>query len=132
MSMTDPIADFLTRIRNAIKAGKKSVDIPTSKMKNGIAEIMKKANFINDFNVIETENGKKYISIKLKYNGGISVIDGLKKVSTPGLRKYSKADELPRVRNGLGIAVISTSKGLMTDKQARLNKLGGEVICEIW
>ena len=132
MSMTDPIADFLTRIRNAIKAGKKSVDIPTSKMKNGIAEIMKKANFINDFNVIETENGKKYISIRLKYNDGTSVIDGLKKVSTPGLRKYSKADELPRVRNGLGIAVISTSKGLMTDKQARLNKLGGEVICEIW
>lgn len=129
--MTDPIADFLTRIRNAIKAEKKSVDIPVSKMKVGIAELMKKASYINDYSIIEN-NGKKYLSIKLKYNDGVCVIEGLKRVSKPGIRKYVKYDELPRVRNGLGIAVVSTSKGLMTEKEARKLQIGGEVICSIW
>jgi small subunit ribosomal protein S8 len=132
MSMTDPIADFLTRVRNAISAGKKTVDIPASKMKAGIAEIMLKTSFISDYSVIETEGNKKYISIKLKYNDGVSVIEGLKKISKPGIRTYANAEKLPRVRNGLGIAVISTSKGLLTDKQARSQNIGGEVICEIW
>lgn len=132
MSMTDPIADFLTRIRNAIKAEKRSVDIPASNMKIKIAEIMKEQKFIYDYTVIEAEGGKRYLSIKLKYKNGESVIEGMKKISTPGLRKYVPAEKLPRVRNGLGIAIISTSKGLMTDKKARQEHIGGEVICEIW
>ncbi len=132
MSMTDPIADFLTRVRNAIKAGKRSVDAPASKMKIGIADIMKNTHFVSDYSVIEAEGGKKYVSLKLKYNNSISVIEGLRKVSKPGIRQYKKSDKLPRVRNGLGIAVISTSKGLMTDRQARNQNIGGEVICEIW
>ena len=131
MSMTDPIADFLTRMRNALKAEKKTVDIPLSKMKAGIADIMKKTNFIADYSVIEAE-GKKYLSIKLKYNNGISVIEGLRRVSKPGIRKYVKYESLPRVRNGLGVAVVSTSKGLMTEKEARKLQIGGEVICAIW
>lgn len=132
MSMTDPIADFLTRIRNAIKAEKRSVDIPASNMKIRIAEIMKEQKFIYDYTVIEAEGGKRYLSIKLKYKNGESVIEGMKKISTPGLRKYVSAEKLPRVRNGLGIAIISTSRGLMTDKKARQEHIGGEVICEIW
>ena len=132
MSMTDPIADFLTRVRNAIGAGKKTVDIPASNIKKGIAEIMKNTHFISDYSLIETEGVKKYLSLKLKYNDGVSVIEGLRRVSKPGIRTYKDSENIPRVRNGLGIAVISTSKGLMTDKQARAQKIGGEVICEIW
>ncbi len=130
--MTDPIADFLTRVRNAIGAGKKTVDIPSSKIKQGIAEIMKNTHFISDYSLIETDGVKKYLSLKLKYNDGVSVIEGLKRISKPGIRTYKDSENIPRVRNGLGIAVISTSKGLMTDKQARAQKIGGEVICEIW
>ncbi len=132
MAMTDPISDFLTRIRNAIKAGKKTVSIPASKMKINIAEIMKKTSFIADYSVVETEKGRKYISIKLKYNNGVNVIEGLKKISKPGIRQYFESAKLPRVKNGLGVAVVSTSKGMMTDKQARQLNIGGEVICEIW
>jgi small subunit ribosomal protein S8 len=132
MSMTDPIADFLTRVRNAIGAGKKTVDIPASNIKKGIAEIMKNTHFISDYSLIETDGVKKFISLKLKYNDGVSVIEGLKRISKPGIRTYKDSENIPRVRNGLGIAVISTSKGLMTDKQARAQKIGGEVICEIW
>lgn len=131
MSMTDPIADFLTRVRNAIKAEKKSVDIPVSKMKVGIAEILKKTAYIYDYSVIEND-GKKYVSLKLKYNNGINVIEGLRRISKPGIRRYVKFEKLPRVRNGLGIAVVSTSKGLMTEKEARKLQIGGEVICAIW
>lgn len=130
--MTDPIADFLTRVRNAIGAGKKTVDIPASNIKKGIAEIMKNTHFISDYSLIETDGVKKFISLKLKYNDGVSVIEGLKRISKPGIRTYKDSENIPRVRNGLGIAVISTSKGLMTDKQARAQKIGGEVICEIW
>ena len=132
MSMTDPIADFLTRIRNAIKAEKKSVDIPASKFKESIAGILKNTGFINDFSLIETERNKKFVSIKLKYANGISVIEGLQKVSRPGIRRYVKHSDLPRVKNGLGIAIVSTSKGLMTEKKARELKVGGEVICKVW
>lgn len=131
MSMTDPIADFLTRMRNAIKAEKKSVDIPVSKMKVGIAEILKKTNYITDCSIVENKN-KKYLSVKLKYNNGVCVIEGLRRISKPGIRKYVKYENLPRVRNGLGIAVVSTSKGLMTEKEARKLQIGGEVICAVW
>jgi small subunit ribosomal protein S8 len=132
MSMTDPIADFLTRIRNAIKAEKKSVDIPASKFKESIAGILKNTGFIIDYSIIETERNKKFVSIKLKYANGISVIEGLQKVSRPGIRRYVNHSELPRVKNGLGIAIVSTSKGLMTEKKARELNVGGEVICKVW
>ncbi len=131
MNVTDPIADFLTRIRNAVKAKKVVVEIPSSKMKLGLAEILKKNNFIDDYFVIE-DNRQNILRIHLRYHNGISAITGLKRVSTPGLRIYKKKDELPRVLNGLGIAVISTPKGLLTDKEARNLSLGGEVICFVW
>lgn len=132
MSMSDPIADFLTRVRNAIKAEKKVVDIPASNFKKELARILKENKFITDFKVQDTENNQGNISIYLKYNDGKSVIAGLKKISKPGLRNYVDKDSIPRVRNGLGIAVISTSKGVMTDIQARQMNIGGEVVCEIW
>ena len=129
--MTDPIADYLTRVRNAIKAEKKSVDIPYSKFKNNITEILHTAKFINDFSTVEV-SGRKYITIKLKYSKGLPVIGGLKRISKPGIRRYVASDKLPKVRNGLGVALVSTSKGLVTDKQARALGIGGEVVCYIW
>ena len=132
MSMSDPIADFLTRVRNAIKAEKKVVDIPASNLKKELARILKENKYITDFKMHETENKQGAISVYLRYNDGKSVIAGLKRASKPGLRDYVKTDDIPRVRNGLGMAIISTSKGVMTDKQARSMKVGGEVICEIW
>jgi small subunit ribosomal protein S8 len=131
MPVTDPVADFLTRIRNAIKAKKRFVDIPSSKMKVGLAEIMKNAKFIVDYNVTE-DNKQNVLRIFLKYVDGESSITGLKRISTPGLRQYVDADNIPRVLNGLGLAVISTSKGLLTDKEAKRAAVGGEVICHIW
>jgi small subunit ribosomal protein S8 len=132
MSMTDPISDFLTRIRNAVKANKKTVDIPASNMKKSISEILKKSAFIHDYKMLDSKNPNGVISLHLKYNDGESVIKGLRKISKPGIRRYVQNDSLPRVRNGLGIAIVSTSRGLMTDKQARESRIGGEVICEIW
>jgi small subunit ribosomal protein S8 len=131
MPVTDPISDFLTRIRNASKAKKVRVDIPASKMKISLAEILKKQNFIRDYQVVE-DNKQNIISIILRYTEGESAISGLKRISTPGLRTYKNAKELPKVLNGLGIAVISTSKGLLTDKDARQQSIGGEVVCYIW
>ncbi len=131
MAVTDPIADFLTRIRNASKAKLQRVDIPASKLKIKIAEILKEENFIHDFSIIE-DNKQNVIRVHLKYRNGISAISGLKRVSKPGLRVYKPADQLPRVLNGLGLAVISTSKGLLTDRQAREQSVGGEIICYIW
>ena len=132
MSMTDPIADYLTRIRNAVKAEKKVVDIPNSKFKKAITEILKNTGYITDYKIIETDKSRKMLSLRFKFFNGKNVIEGLKRISRPGIRKYVECDKLPRVRNGLGIAVISTSKGLMTDKAARNGKIGGEVVCEIW
>jgi small subunit ribosomal protein S8 len=132
MSMSDPIADYLTRIRNAVKAKKKTVDIPASNMKKSISEILKTSAFISDFKFSDSKYPNGILSLHLKYNDEKSVINGLRKISKPGIRKYVQKDDLPRVRNGLGIAIISTSKGLMTDKQARETGIGGEVICEIW
>lgn len=131
MPITDPISDFLLRIRNASKAKKFRVEIPASKMKQGLAEILKKENYIHDYSIVE-DNKQNIIRIQLKYRDGNSAITGLKRISKPGLRIYKDATQLPRVYNGLGTAVISTSKGLMTDKEARALAIGGEVICYIW
>jgi len=131
MSVTDPISDFLLRIRNASKAKKLRVEIPASKMKQGLAEILKKESFIHDYSIVEDDK-QNIIKIQLKYRDGFSAITGMKRISKPGLRIYKDATEIPRVLNGLGTAVISTSKGLMTDKEARSQSTGGEVICYIW
>jgi small subunit ribosomal protein S8 len=131
MPVTDPISDFLLRIRNASKAKKLRVEIPSSKMKQGLAEILKKENYIHEYSVVE-DNKQNILKIQLKYRNGESAITGLKRISKPGLRVYKNSEELPRVYNGLGTAVISTSKGLLTDKEARASAIGGEVICYIW
>lgn len=132
MSMTDPIADFLTRIRNAIQAGHRRVDIPASNMKKRMAEILYEQKFIRNFVVID--DGKQGIlRIFLKFDSeGKSIIRSLERVSTPGRRQYVKVDELPRVKNNMGIAMISTPKGIMTERQAKRENVGGEVICYIW
>ncbi|WP_027063384.1 30S ribosomal protein S8 [Mesoplasma seiffertii] len=127
---TDVIADMLTRIRNANQRYLKTVSMPGSKMKLEIARILKEEGFISDF-IVDGET-KKTITITLKYQGKTRVIQGLKKISKPGLRVYAPANEIPQVLNGLGIAVVSTSKGIMTDKQARSNQVGGEVLAFIW
>ena len=131
MPVTDPISDLLTRIRNAAKAKKIRVDIPSSNMKKNLVEILKQQKFIEDYEILEDKK-QNILRIKLKYFNGESAISGLKRISTPGLRVYKPADSLPRVLNGLGIAVISTSKGLMTDKEAKSKALGGEIVCHIW
>ena len=131
MPVTDPIADYLTRIRNASKARKVRVEIPSSKMKIGLSDILKSRGYIVDYEVIEDTKQNK-INILLKYKDGLPAISGLKKISKPGLRVYKKSTEMPRVLNGLGTAVISTSKGLLTDKEARQQLQGGEVVCYIW
>lgn len=131
MMMTDPIADMLTRIRNAIQARHDIVEMPASKEKAEIAKILKEEGFITDFAV--AGDVKKTMTVTLKYGANNEkVISGLKRISTPGLRVYAKADKLPRVLNGLGIAIISTSHGLMTDKDARAKNVGGEVVAYVW
>ena len=131
MAVTDPIADFLTRIRNASRAGKPRVDIPASNMKRSLAEILKSQSFIKDYAVIE-DNKQNIIRVELKYTNGSPAISGLKRISKPGLRIYKNSKDLPRVLNGLGVAVISTPKGLLTDKDARTASVGGEIVCYIW
>ena len=129
---TDPIADMLTRIRNAINVRREEVIVPASKIKVEIAKILVKEGYIASFEEIETE-GKKTIKLMFKMeNGKQRVIQGLRRISKPGLRVYSGADDLPKVLSGLGIAIISTSKGIMTDKDAREQNLGGEVLAYIW
>ncbi len=135
--VTDPIADMLARINNALKSRKGEVSMPSSKMKEKIAEILKREGYIEDYTVSE-ENKKGTqgtLIIKLKYLGARNtkpVIQGLKKVSRPGLRQYKPANEIPYVRKGLGIAILSTNKGVITDSEARKQKVGGEVLCYIW
>ena len=132
MVTTDPIADMLTRIRNASQANFKTVDIPASNMKRDIAEILFNEGYIKAYEEIKNEN-QGIIRVSLKYTEkGKKVISGLRRISKPGLRIYAAKDELPRVLNGLGIALISTSKGIMTDKQARQLGVGGEVLAYIW
>ena len=131
MQMSDVIADMLTRIRNANNAKHETVDIPASNMKKSIAEILLSEGYIKGYNVID--DGKQgIIRITLKYNGKQKTIQGLRRVSKPGLRIYSSFEDMPRVMNGLGIAIISTSKGIMTDKQARNANVGGEVLAFVW
>jgi small subunit ribosomal protein S8 len=130
--MTDPIADMLTRIRNANTVYRETVDVPASRMKLAIAQILKDEGFIRDFEVLE-DGVRGTIRIYLKYGPRREkVITGLKRISKPGLRVYARHDELPRVLGGLGIAVISTSRGVMTDKEARRQHVGGEVLAYIW
>jgi len=132
MSMTDPVADMLTRIRNANIAGHKTVDVPASKIKKNIAEILLKEGYIKGFEVEEKEP-QAVIHIEMKYGPNKEkVITGIKRISKPGMKVYAKKDELPKVLGGLGIAVISTSNGLITDKEARKLGVGGEVICYVW
>jgi small subunit ribosomal protein S8 len=132
MSMTDPIADMLTRIRNACGAKHRRVDMPASRMKVEIARILKENAMIQDFSTLENDEGRKLLRVRLKYAGGQPVIRELQRVSTPGLRKYVGATEIPRVRNGLGIAILSTSKGIMSDAQARQSRTGGELLALVW
>ena len=133
MAMTDPIADMLTRIRNGVSAEHDTVDIPASKMKVEIARILKQEGYIVDYTVEGDTAKDKTITIDLKYGPeNQKVISGLKRISKPGLRVYAKGGNVPRVLNGLGIAIISTSKGLMTDRDARKANLGGEVVAYVW
>lgn len=128
MSMTDPIADMLTRIRNAQMAEKVAVSMPSSKLKVSIAKVLKDEGYIDDFAVRENA-GKAQLDIALKYYAGRPVIERIERVSKPGLRVYKGTDDLPKVMNGLGVAIVSTPKGVMTDRRARASNVGGEVLC---
>ncbi len=130
MSMSDPIADMLTRIRNAQATEKASVAVPSSKVKQAIAQVLKDEGYIDGFAVRDQE-GKPVIEIALKYYAGKPVIEKLERVSRPGLRIYKGRDDIPRVMNGLGVAIVSTSKGVMTDRRARETGVGGEVLCVV-
>ena len=133
MSMTDPIADMLTRIRNACGSKHRRVDMPASKLKTEVARLLKENAFIQDYRHVESDEGRPLLRVILKYaHGGQSVIRQLERVSTPGLRKYVGVSEIPRVRNGLGIAILSTSRGLMSDREARASRTGGELLAVIW
>ncbi|WP_022660825.1 30S ribosomal protein S8 [Paucidesulfovibrio longus] len=127
MSVVDPISDMLSRVRNAYAAYHKGVDIPTSKMKQAIAGILKDQGYVSDFTVDE-----KNINIQLKYSDGKPLISGLRKVSKPGRRVYVGASDIPQVQNGLGICILSTSRGVLEGAQARAENVGGELLCEIW
>ena len=130
--MTDPVSDFLTRLRNASKAGLAECVIPHSNLKESLATILKSEGFVRDVSTGTDENGHKTVIVTMKYVDASPVITGLKRTSTPGRRMYTGYTEIPRVLNGLGISIISTSKGLMKDQDARRNKLGGELVCTVW
>ena len=133
MSMTDPIADMLTRIRNAVASRHRRVDIPVSRVKAEIARILKENNFIQDYQMIDTDDGKRLLRVRLKYaKEGQPVIRSLERVSTPGLRRYVGVNQIPRVRNGLGLAILSTSQGMMSDREARQARTGGELVAVVW
>jgi small subunit ribosomal protein S8 len=130
--MTDPLADMLTRIRNAGMVKFEAVEMPLSKVKTGVAAILKKEGFINDYQVLDTDT-QGVLRIEMKYDqNNERIITNLKRVSKPGRRIYVKHDQIPKVMSGLGIAIISTSKGIFTDKEARSMKIGGELLCEVW
>ena len=132
MTMTDPIADMLTRIRNALRASHELVDIPSSRLKIDMAKLLKTEGYIKNFRVI-SDSRQRFIRIFLKYDkNGVAVIEGLKRVSKPSCRVYSGYDGIPKVLNGYGINIVSTSKGLMTDAEARKTALGGEILCSVW
>ncbi|GGN62682.1 MULTISPECIES: 30S ribosomal protein S8 [Oceanobacillus] len=132
MVMTDPIADMLTRIRNAVTVKHEKLELPASKIKREIADILKREGFVKDYEYIE-DNKQGVLRIFLKYGANEEkVITGIKRISKPGLRVYAKADEVPRVLNGLGIAIVSTSQGVLSDKEARSQQIGGEVLAYVW
>ena len=130
--MTDPISDFLTRLRNASKARLDDCVVPHSKLKESVAGILKAEGYVADFSSSNDANGHKTLVVKMKYVDGAPAITGVKRVSTPGRRLYFRYSEIPRVLNGLGIGILSTSKGLMKDADCRRNKAGGELICNVW
>ncbi len=132
MVMTDPIADMLTRIRNANQMHHEKVEIPASKIKEQVLQVLKKEGFIVDFKKESGFGPQGALTVTLKYNNQERVIKGLRRISKPGLRVYAKVEQLPRVLNGLGIALISTSKGIMTDREARMQQMGGEVLAYVW
>ena len=133
MTMTDPVADMITRIRNANTAGHATVDVPASKIKKNIADILVREGYVKGYEVVADENGHEVLHIEMKYGANkAKVLSGIKRISKPGLKVYAQKDKLPRVLGGLGIAIISTSKGLVTDKEARQLGVGGEVICYVW
>ncbi|OGS90587.1 MAG: 30S ribosomal protein S8 [Gallionellales bacterium GWA2_59_43] len=131
MSMSDPISDMLTRVRNAQLAEKATVAMPSSKLKVAIAEVLKEEGYIDGYSVVSAEGGKSTLEIGLKYYSGRPVIEKIQRVSRPGLRIYKGSSDIPKVMNGLGIAIVSTSRGLMTDRKARANGIGGEVLCVV-
>lgn len=132
MTMTDPIADMLTRIRNSLRASQELVNIPSSKLKINIAKVLKTEGYIRNFRLI-SDGQRKFIRIFLKYDkDGVPVIEGIKRISKPSRRTYAGSDKIPDVLNGYGIGIISTSKGLMTDREARKRNIGGEIICSVW
>ena len=131
MSLSDPIGDMIARVKNAQSRNHKKVELPSSNFKTKIADILKNEGFIKDFNVI-SENNKPVLSVELKYYSGNPVISAFERVSKPGRRIFSSADSLPKINNGLGIAIISTPKGVMTDIDARKQRIGGEIICKVF
>ena len=132
MSMSDPLADMLTRIRNAGMVRYETVDVPMSNLKVGVAKVLREEGYINDYEIIE-DNKQGTLRIMLKYGpNDEKVINGIRRVSKPGLRQYVKADDIPKVMSGLGISILSTSKGIITDREARRLRIGGEILCEAW
>ena len=132
MSFVDPIGDMITRIRNAQMRLLSSVKIPSSKFRVKILDVLKKEGYISDYKVLSDLNNKGSLSVDLKYNNGSPVIKEIKRVSKPGRRIYARADSIPKIQNGLGLAIVSTSKGIMTDDEARSQKVGGEIICRVF
>ena len=132
MSLSDPIGDMLARLKNSQMRNHKKIELPSSKFKTKIAEILKSEGYIIDYEVVNSENNKANLLISLKYSSGNPVISSIERISKPGRRIFSSAESLPKVNNGLGIAIISTPKGVMTDIDARKNKVGGEIICKVF
>ena len=132
MSFTDPIADMITRIRNAQLRALKTVLIPNSKLRARILDVLKEEGYISDFKESSNEKNNKFLLVNLKYHNGAPVIKEISRVSKPGRRIYTKADSIPKIQNGLGIAIVSTSKGIMSDNAARSKKIGGEIICRVF
>ena len=132
MTMTDPIADMLTRLRNALRASHEMVNIPSSKLKVNIAKVLKAEGYIRNFRLI-SDGQRKFIRVFLKYDkDGVSVIEGIKRISKPSCRTYAGSDKIPNVLNGYGVGIISTSRGLMSDREARKRNIGGEILCFVW
>ena len=131
MSMTDPVSDMLSRIRNGLMAGKKNVEVPTSKLKKSLLDVLVEEGYVRGYTNVE---GAKHptLSVELKYSGGKSVISTISRMSRPGLRKYSNSSDIPMIHNGLGVCIVSTSKGVMTDTAAREQSLGGELLCQVF